>query len=445
MRLYFGTIFAHQWFVSIFVIVLTIILGGTAFGQNGNPAESPLDPSPIIVEMEKHPNALQGHYSPVDIRLHSGQDRITGFSFLVAYDTTQLRLKLAEPGGFLKGRGWANFSVEPAVAGQSDSVSRLCFLRVTGSIGDGVPLDSAQMLSHVLARLVFFVSDSPRLACQFLPVRFCWSTCEDNIVFGGSDKTSHYAQSIINTEIGWEDKYDLPGDCFLDVKKTPPTPAPCRDEDSLSSRHAVIYIDGGIEVVCAVHNSCVLGDVNFNGIPSEMNDLFALARLLVYGCFCPYLSDSIQTVVGMVPRSEYGGSSISIGSLVFLNRVIIGDYLPNLPGAHDSIVFAAEVRKDSLSLLTRSSARIGAQMLTFDCDTALTLPLTSAQAFGVHVEYACHDGRLCLLVYPVGRDFLPVGKQTLGTMRLPGLKRLIEAEAVDYYGRPVRTIIKKHL
>ncbi|MDD4052248.1 MAG: hypothetical protein PHR28_10185 [candidate division Zixibacteria bacterium] len=445
MRCRFRALFHRQLFTLVYLIILTVFSRQISCNHNENPAGSVTDQPLFKVEIEKHTNALQGHYSPVDIRLYSGQDRITGFSLLIVYDTTQLRLRLAEPGGFLKGHGWADFSVESLAVKQGDSLSNLCFLRITGSIGDGVTPDTAQRSSNGLAHFIFFVKNERPLECQLLPVRFFWRTCEDNVILARAGKTPYYARSIIDSKIPWEDMYDLPGDCFLDIRKTPPIPRPCQNPNIYIERQSVDYVNGGIDVVCTDAGSGIAGDIDLNGLSVQPSDISALARLLIYGHFCPYLSDSIQYVTQQVYKSRFDVGRLSISSLIYMNRIIIGDMPLDIGAGDDSIAITAPFSKDSLVLSTRSSAQLGALMLTFTCNDDLTLPVTADTAFGARVCYAANAGRLCLLVYWPDKVPLADGKQMLGTMRLPGLKRLVEAEAVDYCGRPVKTIIKKRL
>ncbi len=432
MRHFLETIFNCRWLPLTCIVILISVSGRAIGGASKDPATPAFK-----VAIEKHPNALQGHYSPVDIRLHSGQDRITGFSFLIAYDTTQLRLRLSEPGGFLKSRGWANFSVEP-----SGADSNLAFIRVVGSIGVNGQPDSSQRSSNGLAHFIFFVKDDRPLECRLLPVRFLWNTCDDNVIRAGSDGTAYYARSIIDAVIPYADMYNPPGDCFLDSRKTPPIPEPCRDPGSCPERRTVDYVNGGIDVVCLDSGGGLVGDVDQNGLPCESTDMAALARLLVYVEFCPDLSDSIQEVMRQAYRSPFDQNHLSISSLAFFARCIVGDLPRFVEAGNDSVAIAARVSRDSMFLFARPSAPLGALMLTFACDKHLTTPLISSSAFGARTCRAAHDGRLCLIVYWPQREALIEGKYNLGAMVLPGVKRLIGAEAVDYYSRPVRTIIK---
>lgn len=394
------------------------------------------------VAIEKRARALQGYYSSVNINLRSGRDRLDGFTFLLAYDTTQLRFKLAEPGALLNEWGWTDFAVDSFAVRRDGATDNLAFLRLSASAGSASVSNAAGESPGDLVKLVFFINDDPRLACRLLPIRFFWLACDDNVIFTGPDRTPHHARSIIDSKIPWADMYDLPGDCFLDIEQIPPVPEPCRDLGSDSIKQTVDFINGGIDITCA-ENSHILGDLDLNGIPGQLSDLSALAGLLIYGRFCPYASDSILTVCEEVPPSPVNPDGISLSSLVFLNRNTVGDWQKNLEPGNDSTVIAARLSRDSLTLTTLSSTRVGAMMLTFECDDDLTLKITGDTAFAARTCRAAHDGTLCLLVYWPGRNALPGGEQTLGTMSLPGVKKLSSAEAVDYYGRPLETSIAR--
>ncbi len=244
MRFYRQAILNRHWSLFVCIIIL-ISVSACAVPKLLNGQATPV----FKVEIDKNRKAAPGHYSMIVIRLRSYQDRISGFSFLIAFDSTILQFRTAEPGGFLRGHGWADFSAEPVVVDPGNSDPNLCFYRITGSIGEGVPPDTAQESSDDLVRLTLHIDRDRAQICWFYPVRFFWRTCDDNIIFARPGPP-YYARCVIDSKIPWEEWNDLPRNCFLDAGKTAPIPAPCRVLNHPSWQQAVVYANGGVEIVC---------------------------------------------------------------------------------------------------------------------------------------------------------------------------------------------------
>ncbi|MDD4052247.1 MAG: hypothetical protein PHR28_10180 [candidate division Zixibacteria bacterium] len=415
-------------------------LWASAYGQTPPQGSSLPDQAPFKIEIERNRTVMPGQDAVIVIRLRSGSDRMTGFSFLLAFDTANMIFKQAEPGGFVKGRGWADFSVEPVTATPKDSIAPISLLRITAATGRGVPPDSLQRSSTGLVRLVFFVDKRRAIECRYLPVRFFWRVCEDNIVLDGPEKTPYYALEIHDRLSSWTEPADSATDCLAFAEKKPDVPASCRDGGVPASQQGVVYIDGGIEGYCDLYSS-VLGDLDLNGLPDQETDVVALARLLVHGSLCGYQTDSLQFLLKCVPRSASDSVSLSISSLVSFNRTVAGDQKPVPPAAPDSIMLTAKISTDSLTLSYFSSTRLGTLLLTLATDSGATIPVTSGPAFGRQIAYARFEDHCCLIIYDIGRTCLPEGKNNLGGFPLSGLRRVISAKAADYYGRPVKVVL----
>lgn len=427
------------WKTVWFYLVLASVIGlASAFGETPPPNSPSPDSTVFEVIMEKRSNTLPGHYAPLSIRLRSGQDRINGFSFLIAFDSANIRLNRAEPGDFLIAHGWANFSVEPVPSEPGDTSAPIGLLRITASVGAGVPPDTSKRHADDLVRLVYIVDTVHILECQFLPMRFFWRSCEDNLISSGSSGNPFYVQRVIEQKSTWK---ETNGDCLLPARDAAILPARCQSEEIHSSRQVVIFINGGIEMYC-IYYAHPVGDLDLNGIICEPDDIDALARLLVHGCLCGYNTDSLQYLVESTPNLSYGDKEISVKSLAFLNRLMIGDAQRNLSPINDSVILATGITNDSLTLTCRSSTPLGCVLLTFETDDKDTIPMTSGRAFGRQIAYAAYDGRVCLIVYDIGRESIPAGQQELGSLYLPGLVRLTAAEAADYFGRPVKVLIQ---
>lgn len=421
------------------LITLLIILTSICpqvFSQNAPAAAGP-DDAPFKIEIEQNRSAEAGHDAVVVIRIRSGLDRITGFSFLLAFDTANMALRQVEPGGFVRGHGWEQFSVEPITPAPGDTIAPVNLLRITAAVGQGVPPDTLQKSSSGLVRLVFYFDNKVAVACKNFPVRFFWRTCEDNVVLAGPEKTPYYVREVHDLKSAWSRSAETTDDCLAQAPKGPETPRPCLGDDVPPEQRGVLYINGGIIGYCTEF-SHVLGDIDLNGLPDQETDVAALARFLVHGCLCGYQTDSLQFVLNSVKRSPADSIALSISSLVFANRIVGDDLSPTRPTAEDSLLIDAEVTADALTVTYTATTRIGALMLTLETDSTAAVPIVSEKGFGRQVAYGHVDGRLCLIVYDIGRTALSSGRHELGSLSLPGLKRVLSVKAVDYQGNPVK-------
>jgi len=420
------------------LVILTSICS-QVFSQ-GAPTAAGAEDAPFKIEIEQNRSAEAGHDAVVVIRIRSGLDRITGFSFLLAFDTANMALRQVEPGGFVAGHGWEQFSVEPITPAPGDTIAPISLLRITAAVGHGVPPDTLQKSSSGLVRLVFYFDNKVAVACKNFPVRFFWRTCEDNVVLAGPEKTPYYVREVHDLKSAWSRSAETTDDCLAQAPKGPETPRGCLGDAIPSAQRGVVFINGGIIGYCTEF-SRVLGDIDLNGLPDQETDVAALARLLVHGCLCGYQTDSLQFVLNSVKRSPADSIALSISSLVHANRIVGDDLSPAPPTTKDSLIIDAGVTATSLTLAYTATTRIGALMLMLETDSTAAVPIVSEKGFGRQVAYGRFDGRLCLIVYDIGRTVLPSGKYELGSLLLPGLRRLISAKAVDYQGNPVKVTI----
>ena len=169
-----------------------------------------------------------------------------------------------------------------------------------------------------LAQLDFImanISSGVDVECQFIPVRFFWRNCNDNIIWNSAGDTAHLA-----FELG---EYGVPGPLNLSF---PGLGVPGNDCDTMSSRTVVADIsalNGGVDLACG-EPLYLRGDVNLNGIPYETADAVLLALYFQYG-----LSVFNQNMQAQIANSDCNadGLPLTVADLVFLLRVIVSDAL----------------------------------------------------------------------------------------------------------------------
>jgi hypothetical protein len=100
-------------------------------------------------------------------------------------------------------------------------------------------------------------------------------------------------------------------------------PAECDVSDKYEPLRAIDFYNGGIDIVCA-DSIDDRGDINLNGLANEIADAVLFTNYFVYG---PGVFDypDAQTAASDVNAD---GLVLTVGDLVYLIRVIIGDALP---------------------------------------------------------------------------------------------------------------------
>ncbi|HOP08043.1 MAG TPA: hypothetical protein PLF13_12210 [candidate division Zixibacteria bacterium] len=153
--------------------------------------------SAYIVSIESVEEATQGAVCSVSVTITPAQvspSFVTGFRLLVGFDPACLCLMTVQPGEFLVDCDWEQFSYAQGVS--TDCGPEPCpsgVVHMTGYVGvndgDGDPLCLIEDWENEveLARLYFLVSDDRTLECTFVPIRFIWYDCNDNLLSTASD------------------------------------------------------------------------------------------------------------------------------------------------------------------------------------------------------------------------------------------------------------------
>jgi hypothetical protein len=194
---------------------------------------------------------------------------------------------------------------------------------------EGKPIGLIQISSHLektrtddmpvtLAQINFRVSDYvDRWDCRLMPVRFYWSTCEDNVLYSGDS-----ARALIANQI-WDENYRLvdPSDGLLGHAGTP---ANCYNSLPNTVVRNVTFFNGGIQTRCH-DDPKTAGDVNLNAVPFEFRDAAMLAQYFIDG-----LTALGRDQEGSFREAEIDGDGnpATINDFVQLVSVCQGDAYP---------------------------------------------------------------------------------------------------------------------
>ncbi|MFW9842580.1 MAG: FlgD immunoglobulin-like domain containing protein, partial [Candidatus Thorarchaeota archaeon] len=399
----------------------------------------------VEVAIEGPPCVNSGGQAIVNITAETF-NKIGGYDLLVGYDASALNFVHADLG--LDVSGWEYFTYRFGDLGNCEAPcpSGLLKLVAIADINNGPFHPPQEQLSPMgtIAAITFRVSSDLNFGGQRVPVRFFWMGCSDN---GFSDPTGQYfyVDYIIFSPEGnivWDEFND---DVYPDEDRPPHIGAPdsCLVGDKYTPVRCVSFHNGE---VCIQHPDSIdkRGDMNLNGVQYEIADAVVYTNYFISG-----LSAFSISVAGQIAASDVNadGITLSIGDLVYLIRVIVGDAPPYpKPRIEDEVLAATcTQRAGEASVRIESTGDIGGVLMVFDGENIESvIPTPGDDAGNMEMKYGWLAGNLRVLLYsmkPGGK--IPSGTAELVRLQLPadGTVELVEIEMADYYGRELTTAV----
>jgi len=177
-----------------------------------------------------------------------------------------------------------------------------------------------------LFTLDFFVTNDRNFQCMYVPIRFYWMDCGDNTVAYHPSTGELY--EIITAISDHVFDYGVPPTDITDHNSVFPTyhgaNDGCLGQPPKSAVRFVNFYDGGIDIACA-DSLDARGDINLNGIANEIGDAVIFTNYFTAGLAAFTINEE-----GQIAATEVNGDGIvlTVGDLVYLIRVIIGDAQP---------------------------------------------------------------------------------------------------------------------
>ncbi len=396
------------------------------------------------VVIEKTHNTLQGNYEFVSISLNHFTEGFGGYDLLVKYDESALSFISATPGDILTSCGFEYFTYRHGAVGNCDGSCPSGLLRIVAvadmnnganhpsCYGENKPGPDGPQTD--LAVLKFLVTNDRTYECQYLPIQFWWMDCGDNTFSSITGDTLLIANHVYAYDLGGE----ITGDQYVGGWQGIVPALDCMN--ILLAKYqpdtVVNFYNGGIDVVCA-DSIDAPGDLNLNGIPYEIADAVLYTNYFLYGLAALDANPLFREAQIAASDANQDGTPLSVGDLVYLLRVVVGDALPFPKLAAFSAT--AEVAIQNGTLSTISSDAIGAMYLTYDIEG--TVSVTSNTS--MKVDYAERDGKLHVLVW-AGLDnmsnSIPYGTNELLTVTGAELNSV---EVADYFGNLMNVRVEK--
>ncbi len=237
------------------------ISGGTSEDLNGNGFPDECENYPSVMRMESTYNSLQGQYEHVSITTEDHWLEMGGFDFLIAYDYSALIFTSAAPGQLPDDCDWEYFTYHLSTA--PPGLVRLTALAETNNgpyhpscFGppDGDP--------HELVEMTFWVSDDPTLECLYVPLKFFWFDCGDNVIFSVDGEDGYVSDRVYEFEgtditdptYGFPTYFGIQSDCYPGLPEEP-TPVP-----------QIHFVHGGVSIscggCCGIYTGGITGNAN---------------------------------------------------------------------------------------------------------------------------------------------------------------------------------------
>jgi hypothetical protein len=396
------------------------------------------------VQIEKVHHQYQGQYAYVSLSLTDITDFIGGFDFLITYDASALTFMEATLGADLLPCGWEYFTYRYGVTGNCDGPCPSGMLRVVGTAemnnGPNHPscFTQGDTDGTELAELKFYVTNDYNFDCMFTPIGFYWFDCGDNTISSVSGDTLWISRDVYL--YGQVDPMEPAGNPFIagwqSVSGLNCDADPDDEGPKLGPLVGIDFWGGGVDIECA-DSIDARGDLNLNEVANEIADAVLYTNYFIYG-----LGVFDINMEGQIAASDVNndGRILTVGDLVYLNRVITGDALPYPKLTPYSATADVVVGRsgDVTTVTSSSSIDIGAAHFVFNVDgNAEVTPLVK----GMDVKSDIVDGQLRVLVYDIGSKDARIvaGSNDLISITSDGYVELVETNFSDYYGNLMTT------
>jgi len=371
----------------------------------------------IDVTIEKTHNTLQGTFEEVSVYLDSLIDppnEMGGFDFLISYDASALSFQSAAPGQLLTDCGWEYFTYRYGANGNCGAgacpsgVLRVVAIAETNN-GANHPLCFSGDAGE-LVKLSFLVSNDRTFECMYVPIKFVWYDCGDNGISSKSGDTLFMSRKVFNYDDSVNVAADAPFPTFFGA------PDVCDTYDKAYPLRLVDFHNGGIDIVCA-DSIDARGDLNLNGQAYEIADVVLYSNYFVYGIGV-FDHPAAQTAASDVNAD---GIPLSVGDLVYLTRVVVGDAQPYPKVAPVEI----NLTNTNGSLAVGNDVKMGAAYVVVSGNVTPTL-----LASNMEMKYAFDGTNTRVLVYSMGAEGF-----TGQFVNVPG--EVVSLELATYEGYPV--------
>ncbi|MGB5106021.1 MAG: FlgD immunoglobulin-like domain containing protein [Candidatus Zixiibacteriota bacterium] len=401
------------------------------------------DSSCMVVSLEKTECVLLGSIVTVDVD-YTGSLRIGGYDLLIKYDVSAFSFLSAAIGPAVSGWEYFTYRLGPFGNCTGSCPSGLVRLVAIADANNGAAHPPAEQLapSGVIAQISLRATSNNTFEGQVLPLEFFWIDCGDNAFATVSGDTLVIDEIIYDpyAAILWDEDDDA---LFPEAARYDHLGAPdsCLAGDKYKPIRCVELHNG---YICIIDNDSIdaRGDMNLNGIANEVADAVLYTNYFLKGMAAFTISPPAQIAASDINND---GITLTVGDLVYLLRVLIGDALPfpKLAPFTNSVAFSVEQQDEMTTIWSNSSSNIGGVYMRARLNGADAATVAAGLAAAqLRLEYSVENDYINVLMYSdaIGAN-VPAGKTQL--LMIDADVEIEHIEASDYDGNQLRSNFEK--
>ena len=378
---------------------------------------------PARLTIEPQHMGLQGHLDTVRIVADSLDFAIGRFDLLLAIDQRATGFISVDPGMTVDTCGWEYFSYRllTDTADEYDLWHHTNMLTINGIASfDGRPVGAITNGQWELARLQVWSTHLYEYECEYIPLRFFFRDCYDNLLYNVAGDTAWTADSLYE-DVGplsrpidypWPG-FGLPG-------------SECDGLPDLTVVRSLLLTNGGIDLACV--DSRMFGgggDLNLNGIRYEVADAVMYSAYFLHGVVV--FPAPIEAAIA-ASDINLDGLPLTFPDLVMLVKIVSGIEFPSVwktaPGLAPG---EAAVTISNDALVVSTDRPLTGLLARFITDGA-------AVPDAADVQVGRNGDTLTVLMLRMDASpVLAAGNHRLATFDSPDV-RLLEVEAIDADG-----------
>lgn len=401
------------------------------------------DSACIVVEIEKTPCINLGTIVTMNV-YYEGRLPVGGYDLLLTYDVTAFSFLSASIGPAISGWEYFTYRLGPFGNCSGSCPSGMVRLVALADANNGAnhPPASQFMPTGSIARLTFRTTSNNNFDGQVYPVNFYWLDCGDNAFSTVSGDTLLVDDVIFNPYgmILWDEDDEV---LFPESNRLPNLGAPdtCLSGDKYEPIRCVEFHNG---FICIIDNDSIdaRGDLNLNAVANEIADAVLYTNYFIRGLVVFNISRPAQIAASDINND---GLTLTVGDLVYLLRIIIGDAqpIPKLAPFANSVEFTPDVSDQAVTLWANSTSNIGGLYLRARVpDGAMPTVTVADAADDLTLAYETVDGILNILIYSENHGArIEAGRLPLLTISSP--VTIEHIEAADYDGNQLRSSLGK--
>lgn len=379
----------------------------------------------------------------VDITLEHSRVAIGGYDLLICYDVSALSFTTANIGSAIN--GWEYFTFRQGRTGNCSGTCPDGVLRLVAiaDINNGAfhPPHAQFLPSGVMATITFRVTSDATFEGRVYSVEFFWGDCGDNAFSTVTGDTLLVDKIIYGPEHLIWDEFDEIN--FPESGRIPSVGVPdeCMTNGKALPLRCIEFRNG---FVCIIDSDSIdaRGDINLNGNANEIADAVLFTNYFLKGISVFTISRAAQSAASDINAD---GKTLTVGDLVYLMRIIIGDALPypKLSPFRDGASVRLQQTGNTATLISDCAAPIGGMYLQLKSNGVAPLDITKGLALSnVEVQSTVDGDLVNLIIYSKNKGAcIPAGESELLTLN--GACEIVHLEACDYDGNMLDAALEK--